>query len=111
MDHADYLYLEDPEPEEEKFDSQNLLVGNPSKTKFWQLYKSPRKFKDHHEGRPTEKDPRFAYFEMCKEMNINPRANQLIREKESPIIDFTNEYLNSSTSVKAIAESIKLMAF
>jgi len=35
MDHADYLYLEDPEPEEEKFDSQNLLVGNPSKTKFW----------------------------------------------------------------------------
>lgn len=44
-------------------------------------------------------------------MHINPRVNQIIREKESPIIDFTNSYLNSSTSVKAIAEAIKLMGY
>jgi hypothetical protein len=56
-------------------------------------------------------DPRFAYFQRCKDLHINPRASQIIKEKESPVIDFTNQYLNSATSVKAIAESIKRYSY
>jgi hypothetical protein len=38
--------LDEPDVEEEKFDNQGLLVGTVGKTKFWELYKSERKFKD-----------------------------------------------------------------
>lgn len=76
-----------------------MLVGNSAKNKFWELYKSERKFKDFQEESDPMVDPRFAYFKQCKELNINPRASQIIREKESPVIDYTNQYLNSITSV------------
>jgi len=44
-------------------------------------------------------------------LHINPRASQIIKDKESPIIDYTNEYLNSATSVKAVAEAIKRYSY
>lgn len=99
------IYLDDPAKEEEKFDNQKLLVGNAGRTKFWELYKSDRRFKDASEN--SESDPRYSYFQECKNLHINPRASQIIRDKESPIIEYTNQFLNSATSVKAIAEAIK----
>jgi hypothetical protein len=42
----DYIFVDDPDMEEEKFDNQRLLVGNSAKNKFWELYKSERRFKD-----------------------------------------------------------------
>lgn len=75
------------------------------RTKFWELYKSDRRFKDATEN--SNSDPRYSYFQECKNLHINPRASQIIRDKESPIIEYTNQFLNSATSVKAIAEAIK----
>ena len=44
------LYLEDDLKEDERFDRQELLVGSDAKQKFWELYKSERKFKDFKPG-------------------------------------------------------------
>ena len=33
--------------EEEKFDDPALMFGHTAHTKFWQLYKNERKFKDY----------------------------------------------------------------
>ena len=46
LESVNQVYLEDPEAEEEKFDNQNFIVGSQGKTRFWELYKSERKFKD-----------------------------------------------------------------
>ncbi len=46
LDSQHQVYLDEPDAEEEKFDHQGLLVGTVGKTKFWELYKSERKFKD-----------------------------------------------------------------
>ena len=40
------VYNENEEAEEENFANQSLLVGSRAKQKFWNLYKSERKFKD-----------------------------------------------------------------
>lgn len=63
-------------------------MGSSGKTKFWELYKSERKFKD--QGDNSQVDPRFAYFQQCKDLHINPRASQVIKDKESPVIEFVN---------------------
>jgi hypothetical protein len=56
-------------------------------------------------------DPRFAYFQQCKDLHINPRASQIIVSKESPLIEYTNQFLNSATSVKAVCEAIKRYSY
>ena len=106
LESVNQVYLEDPEAEEEKFDNQNFIVGSQGRTRFWELYKSERKFKDQDEDTPIM-DPRFAYFQQCKDLHINPRASQIIVDKESPLIEYTNQFLNSATSVKAVCEAIK----
>ena len=40
------VYNENEDAEEENFANQSLLVGSRAKQKFWNLYKSERKFKD-----------------------------------------------------------------
>ena len=60
LDSQHQVYLDEPAAEEEKFDHQGLLVGTVGKTKFWELYKSERKFKDQDGG--TNVDPRYVYF-------------------------------------------------
>jgi len=54
--------MENEEQEEENFKSQGLLVGSRAKQKFWDLYKSNRKFKDFDPEIEETPDPRFAYF-------------------------------------------------
>jgi len=44
-------------------------------------------------------------------MHINPRASQVIKDSESPIIEYVNQFLNSATSVKAVSEAIKRYAY
>ena len=74
LDTQNQIFVDEPDKEEEKFDNQGLLVGNSAKNKFWELYKSDRKFKDFQEESDPLLDPRFAYFKQCKELNIIPRA-------------------------------------
>lgn len=66
------------------------MVGNRAKQNFWDLYKSQRVFKDYNPEKDSVSDPRFAYFQTCRQMNVQPRAGLLIKEKENPMIDFTN---------------------
>ena len=101
--------MEEQDSEEEKFDTQALLVGSSAETKFWELYKSERKFKDNADA--SQSDPRYAYFERCKQMHINPRASQVIKNDQSPVISHVNKFLNSATSVKAVCEAIKRYAY
>ena len=44
------LFLPDDAQEVERFYKQELLVGSGAKQKFWELYKSERKFKDFKPG-------------------------------------------------------------
>ena len=68
------------------------MVGPEAKEKFWTLYKSERKFKDNILAEEEEqRDPRFAYMQSCTEFRMIPRAGSLIKDKESPIIDFSNQ--------------------
>lgn len=68
-------------------------MGSRAKQKFWDLYKSERKFKDFDPNMNENKDPRFAYLQTCKEKNCLPKANLLIKETDNPVIDFTNKYI------------------
>ena len=43
------------------------MVGAQGRSNFWQLFKSERKFKDFNEETDVTNDPRFAYFEKCRE--------------------------------------------
>lgn len=87
--------MEEFKASEPRFDKQDYLVGSDSKTNFWELYKSERKFKDFQ---PEEdiNDPRFAYFKSCKELKIQPKAGLLIKEKDSPYMDFENKFMSST---------------
>ena len=93
------------------FDKQDLLVGSRAKKQFWELYKSDRSFKDFNPHKDETNDPRFAYFQMCKENNIQPKAGLLIKDSENPSIDFTNQFLKSGPAVKAVAEAVKRYVF
>ena len=46
ISNAEEVYLDNEEVEEENFNTQGLLVGSRAKQKFWDLYKSERRFKD-----------------------------------------------------------------
>ena len=93
ISNAEEVYLDNEEVEEENFNTQGLLVGNRAKQKFWDLYKSERRFKDFNPDNEFSQDPRFAYFQECKEKNCLPRANLIIKDTENPTIDFTNKFL------------------
>ena len=56
------IFNDNEDLEEENFANQSLLVGSRAKQKFWNLYKSDRKFKDFDPELETSSDPRFAYF-------------------------------------------------
>jgi hypothetical protein len=100
------LYFEEDKTEDEKFDQQELLVGSGAKQKFWELYKNERKFKDFKPAQGIN-DPRFAYFKTCKDLKIQPKAGLLIHERETKDIDFSNQFMKSSSSVEAVAEAVK----
>ena len=48
-------------------------------------------------------DPRFAYFQTCKDENCLPRAALLIKDTENPVIDFTNKYLATPQAANSVA--------
>lgn len=81
-------------------------MGSGAKQKFWELYKSERKFKDFKPAQGIS-DPRFAYFKTCKDLKIQPKAGFLIHERETPYIDFTGQFMKSTSSVAAVAEAVK----
>ena len=56
-------------------------------------------------------DPRFAYFQNCKEQNCLPRANLLIKDTENPVIDFTNKFLATTQAATSVAEAVKRYTF
>jgi|TARA_B110000305_G_C19316166_1_gene576536 hypothetical protein len=60
--------------------------------KFWEFYKSDRKFKDYQEGKEdmASMDPRQAYFQTCSQLKINPQSRMLIRDENVPIVEFIN---------------------
>jgi hypothetical protein len=83
------------------------LTGPEAKDKFWTLYKSERKFKDTSMEDSEVRDPRFAYMQTCCDLKVMPRAGSLIKDKESPIIDFSNQYIGSSGGVKSVAAAVE----
>ena len=91
--------------------NQSLLVGTRAKQKFWDLYKSQRRFKDFDPETEESADPRFAYFSACKAQNVLPRANLLIKDTENPVIDFTNKYLATTMAANSVAEAVKRYTF
>ena len=105
------VYDANEEVEEENFANQSLLVGSRAKQKFWNLYKSERKFKDFDPELETATDPRFAYFQTCKNENCLPRAALLIKDTENPVIDFTNKYLATPMAANSVAEAVKRYTF
>jgi len=62
ISNVEEVFLENEKFEEENFQTQGLLVGSRAKQKFWDLYKSERRFKDFNTAIDTTPDPRFAYF-------------------------------------------------
>jgi len=47
---------------DEPLDDPDLYFGEPAVDKFWDFYKSERKFKDFTEEKRDIQDPRQAYF-------------------------------------------------
>ena len=86
-------------------------MGSRARQKFWTLYKSERKFKDFDPDIDNSTDPRFAYFQTCKDENCLPRASLLIKDTENPVIDFTNKYLATSQAANSVAEAVKRYTF
>ena len=80
--------LEDPE----------LYFGEQGVNKFWDFYKSERKFKDFTEDRKDILDPRQAYFQTCDDLMVYPRAKLIIRDNTSPIIEYSNVLLLDKSS-------------
>ena len=86
-------------------------MGSRAKQKFWDLYKSDRKFKDFNPDEDVCADPRFAYFQTCKERNCLPRASLLIKDTENPVIDFTDKFLSTQQAAASVAEAVKRYTF
>ena len=86
-------------------------MGSRAKQKFWHLYKSERKFKDFDPFADDTPDPRFAYFQTCKKMNFLPKAGLLIKEKENPVIDFSNQFIKTEDQAMAVGESVSRYTF
>ena len=53
---------ENSDEEEESLDNPDLYFGDVAKDKFWDFYKSERKFKDFTNQKKDIEDPRQAYF-------------------------------------------------
>ena len=111
ISNAEEVYMDNEELEEENFQTQGLLVGSRAKQKFWDLYKSERKFKDFDPMNDTTQDPRFAYFQTCKENNCLPRSGLLIKDTENPVIDYTNKFLATTQAASSVAEAVKRLSF
>ena len=75
------------------------------------MYKSERKFKDFDPEMENSNDPRFAYFQTCKDENCLPRAALLIKDTENPVIDFTNKYLATPQAANSVAQAVKRYTF
>ena len=86
-------------------------MGSHAKQKFWDLYKSNRRFKDFDSEVEESPDPRFAYLQTCKENFCLPRANLLIKDSESPTIDFTHKFLATTQAARTVAEAVKRYTF
>jgi len=86
-------------------------VGSRAKQKFWDLYKSERRFKDFNPAQEMSKDPRFAYFQTCRKVNCLPKAALIIKDSENPVIDFTNKFLGSTQAANSVAEAVKRYTF
>jgi hypothetical protein len=75
VNHDQVLLSDTDSSEEEKYDDPDILFGHEARGKFWELFKSDRKFKDFNPKNDVSKDPRFAYFKECSQAHILPRSN------------------------------------
>ena len=53
---------------DENLDDPDLYFGEVAVDKFWDFYKSDRKFKDFTESKESMLDPRQAYFQTCQDL-------------------------------------------
>ena len=44
-------------------------------------------------------------------MNFLPRAGLLIKDKENPVIDFTNQFIKTEDQAVAVSEAVKRYTF
>ena len=72
----------------ENLDDPDLYFGEKAVDKFWDFYKSDRKFKDFTDDKDDIMDPRQAYIQTCTDLKVFPRAKLLIRDVSSPIIEY-----------------------
>jgi hypothetical protein len=86
------------ENEDENLDNPNLYFGEAAKDKFWDFYKSDRKFKDFDAVKQQIEDPRQAYFHTCNELGVFPRAKLIIRDEQDPEVEYKNVSLLSKSS-------------
>ena len=112
MDSEETLLIqaEDHESSEEEenqgLDNPDLYFGEVGKDKFWDFYKSERKFKDFNLTKQEIADPRQAYFQTCKELGVFPRAKLIIRDEYNPVVEYINiSLLNKSSN--AVAQALK----
>ena len=94
------------EDEAEALDNPDLYFGEKARDKFWDFYKSERRFKDFTQTAQDIEDPRQAYFQTCRELGINPRAKLMIRDTSTPILEYRNVQLLDKSS-QAVAQAIK----
>lgn len=52
----------------EQLDDPDLYFGEKAVDKFWDFYKSDRKFKDFTDGSENIMDPRQAYIQTCTDL-------------------------------------------
>lgn len=81
-----------------------LKPGEAAYDKFWDFYKSDRKFKDFDYKNKVE-DPRQAYFDTCTDLKVYPQAKLIIRDEKSNIIEYRNVSLLNKSS-KAVAQAL-----
>lgn len=94
------------EDNEDHLDDPGLYFGEGAKDKFWDFYKSERKFKDFNAIKQQIEDPRQAYFQTCNELGVFPRAKLIIRDDTDPEVEYSNVSLLSKSSI-AVAQALK----
>jgi hypothetical protein len=83
---------------DEALDDPDLYFGEKAVDKFWDFYKSDRKFKDFTQESDEIVDPRQAYIQTCTDLKVFPSAKLLIRDTSSPIIEYSNILLLDKSS-------------
>ena len=83
---------------DEALDDPDLYFGEKAVDKFWDFYKSDRKFKDFTGQSQNIMDPRQAYIQTCTDLKVYPSAKLLIRDTSSPIIEYSNILLLDKSS-------------